>query len=102
MSKLLRFVWRTAIVFSPGHLVHVHSIVAFTVVPTNMGKYHVPVKHITVSILHCCFSVLDSVVVFVHWYMIDSPCLACFFVSICTKFRVLSRPSDFTYSMPPP
>ena len=60
------------------------------------------VKHTTVIILPCWFSVLDFIVVFLYWYMIDQPCLACvFFVSICTKFGGLSRPSDFTNTLPP-
>ena len=52
MSILLRFVKRIAIVISPGDLVHVHSC-NFTVVPINIGKYDVSVKHTTVSILVC-------------------------------------------------
>ena len=66
---------------------------AFTVVPTNMGKYHVlSVKHTIVG---------TSVVDFLYWYMIDPPCLGCFFVSMCTEFGVLSRPSYFTNSVVP-
>ena len=36
------------------------------------------VKHTTVSILTCCFPVLDSIVVFLCWHMIDLPYLARF------------------------
>ena len=80
-----------AIVFFPGDLVHVHYC-KFTVVPTNIGKYHVYVKHTTVRLLHCCFYVL------VH----NRLTLTCmFFVSICTKFGALIRPSDFTNPTPP-
>ena len=54
----------------------------FTVVPTNLelDKYHVSVKHTTVSILPCWFFVLDSIFVFLYyWYVIDPPCLVCVF-----------------------
>ena len=61
------------------------------------------VKHTTVGIVPCRFSVLDSIVVFLYWYMIDPPCLACvfLFVLVYTKFGGLSRPSDFTNTLPP-
>ena len=42
------------------------------VVPTDISKYHVSVKHITVGILHCCFSVS------VH----DRPTLPCTFFCV--------------------
>ena len=79
---LLRFVYIIVIVFSPGDLVHVHSC-TFTVVPTNVGKYQVSVKHTTVSIY--------SIIVFFE----------CFFVSICTKFLALFCPTDFRNPMVP-
>ena len=92
MSILLRFVWKITI----GTCTLCSS--TFTVVPTNTGKYHVSLmlKHTTVSILHCSFSVL------VHERPTLSCLLASSFVSICTKFGVLSRPADFTNPMPPP
>ena len=66
------------------------------------GKYYMSVKHTTLSILPCRFSVLDSIVVFsvlVHDRP-TMPCL-CVFVSVCAKFGGLSRPSDFTNTLPP-
>ena len=39
------------------------------------------VKHTIVSIIPCWFSVLDSIV-FLYWYMIDPPCLACVFLFV--------------------
>ena len=40
------------------------------------------VEHTTVSILPGWFSVLDYIVVFLYWYMIDPPCLACVFFCV--------------------
>ena len=55
----------------------------YTVVPTNIGKYHVSVKHTTVNILPCWLFVLDFIVGFLYyWYMIDPLCLACVFFCV--------------------
>ena len=44
--------------FSLRAIWYMYTLCKFTVVPTNIGEYHVSVKHTKVSILHCCFSVL--------------------------------------------
>ena len=49
---------------------------------SNMGKYHVSVRHTTVSMLPCWFSVFDSIAVFlllVH----DRLTLPCLHVFLC-------------------
>ena len=65
----------------------------FIVVPSYIGIYHVSVKHKTVTVLY--------IFVLLCRYMIDPPCLACFHVSNCIKFRVLSHPADFANPMVP-
>ena len=40
------------------------------------------VKYTTVNILLCRFSVLDFIVGFLYWYMIDPPCLVSVFFCV--------------------
>ena len=64
--------------FSLRAIWYMYSLVLHVYCSPNIGKYHVSVKHTTVSILHWYFSSLDYIVVFLYWYMIDLPCLAFF------------------------
>ena len=82
------FLYRIAIVTSPGDLVHVseYILARLPVFPTTTAKYQVSVKHATVRTVYSIYFIYGSIKLH-QTNHID-------FLLICTELRVLSLAAD--------